>query len=62
MGKSDDLIIRSLTAIGSSHARATCETPSSAKESQVFFFRYLGFRPPLINDRLELIEIILKGP
>ena len=58
MGK---LIIRSLTAVGTSLARATCETPSSATESQVIFLGYLGLRPPLINDQLKLSKIILKG-
>ena len=31
-------------------------------DGQVVFPRVLGFRPPLMNDRLDISEIFLKGP
>ena len=43
-------------------ARDTCEVPSSAPVGQVFSSGYSGFSPPLINDRLSISEIFLKGP
>ena len=46
---------------GSSLTQGTCEMPSSAPVGQVFFPRYSGFRPPLINDRLDISEIVFKG-
>ena len=30
-------------------------------DGQVFFHRFSGFRPPLMNDRLDISEIFLKG-
>ena len=47
---------------GSSLARDPCEMPSSAPVSKVVFSGYSGFRPPLINDRLDINEILLKEP
>ena len=31
-------------------------------DGQVVFSGYSGFRPPLMNDRLDISEIFLKGP
>ena len=39
-----------------------CEMPSSAPAGQVFFSGYSGFHPPLINNRLDISAIFLKGP
>ena len=36
--------------------------PSLLMDSQVIFPRFSGFRPPLMNDRLDISEIFLKGP
>ena len=47
---------------GYSLAPYTCEMPSSAPVGQVVFLWYSGFRPPLINYRLDISEIFLKGP
>ena len=30
-------------------------------DSQVFFLGFSGFRPPLMNDRLDISELFLKG-
>ena len=48
----------------SSLARGKCQMPSSAPVGQVVFLRVLGpvFRQPLVNDRLDIGEIFLKGP
>ena len=46
---------------GSSLTRDTCEMPSSAPVGHVVFLRVLRFRPPLINDRLDISETFLKG-
>ena len=43
--------------------RDTCEMPSSAPVRPGGFFTwYSGFRPPLINDRLDITAMFLKGP
>ena len=47
---------------GSSLARGIYEMPSFATVGQVFFLRVPGFRPSLINDRLDISEIFLKEP
>ena len=31
-------------------------------DGQVVFSGYSGFRPPSMNDRLDISEIFLKGP
>ena len=31
-------------------------------DGQVVFPRFSGFRPPLMNDRLDVSELFLKGP
>ena len=37
--------------------------PSYASEwSGGFYPGFSGFRPPLMNDRLDISEIVLKGP
>ena len=40
----------------------TREKPSFAPVGQVVFSAYSGFRPPLINDRLDITAIFLKRP
>ena len=43
-------------------AQGTGEMPSSAPVCQGVFLRYSGFRPPLINNWLNISEIFMKGP
>ena len=39
----------------------SCEVPNSALVGQVVFSGSFGFHPTLINDRLDISEIFLKG-
>ena len=50
------LFFANVFSCGSSLAWDTCEMPSSAPVDQA------GFLPPLINDRLDISAIFLKGP
>ena len=53
----------SLTDVGSSLARRTGENARLLVESQVVFLpKNSSFCPPVLNDRLAIRGIFLKGP
>ena len=55
--------IRFLTPVVQALLGPQMGKPSSAYGwSDGFFPRFSGFRPPLMNDRLDISEIFLKGP
>ena len=55
--------IRFLTAVVQTSLGSHVGKPSSAyRWSGGFFPGFSGFRPPLMNDQLDISEIFLKGP
>ena len=56
-------LTRSLAAMDQTLAGTKVRKPSSVYESLGgFSSRSSGFCPPLLNDRLDVSEIFLKGP
>ena len=58
-----DSLSCSLHRCGSSLARVICgKAKFCLRMVRWFFSGYSGFRPPSMNDRLDISEIFLKGP
>ena len=59
----DSYSIRFIIAVVRTSLGSHVGKPSSAYGwSGGFFSRFTGFRPPLMNDRLDISQIFLKGP
>ena len=57
------LSVTNVLKCGSSFARVTCgKAKFCLRMVRWFFSGFFGFRPPLMNDRLDISEIFLKGP
>ena len=59
--KSEDSETLRLSPLWFEPRSSRCEMPNATPVGQVVFLRHSGFRPPLINDRLDISEILLKG-